>query len=291
MTSDTICPICGFQGVAADNEKCPQCDADLSCFRVLDSLPDTLPRQRTAPRGGFWVMGGTLLLLSALFGVLFGWVFRSEKIGTEGLQGQIYPVRIRIDMEKELERRASKRPPEFEPGVVLSLETIVDGLEMAEGFRGAEKGPDLPAEEEKKQDRVGSREGQDQERENEQGDRFWIYRTAGDDTLWKIAQKCYGSGWYYPVLLKHNRATGVYDLREDLRIRILKDVFQAGQLYKRIIVKEGHRVCYLHVVEAGDTLQSLARKFYGTEDGVDRILARNPDLTMAPGEEIKIELE
>lgn len=39
-----ICPVCGRQKITPDHERCPQCDADLTCFRVLDSLPDQLPK-------------------------------------------------------------------------------------------------------------------------------------------------------------------------------------------------------------------------------------------------------
>lgn len=37
------CPICGLEHILSDMEKCPQCDSDMTCFNVLDSLPDELP--------------------------------------------------------------------------------------------------------------------------------------------------------------------------------------------------------------------------------------------------------
>ena len=84
---------------------------------------------------------------------------------------------------------------------------------------------------------------------------------------------------------------GIYDFRKDLPIRIRKDARQAGRVYKEITVKEGTRVYYLYVVGEGDTLKSIARKFYGSEATVARALKLSSHVRVRPGEIIKIELE
>ncbi len=43
MAEEGACPICGFERLEAGQENCPQCEADLTCFEVLDSIPDELP--------------------------------------------------------------------------------------------------------------------------------------------------------------------------------------------------------------------------------------------------------
>jgi len=40
MAEEDACPICGFERILTDQENCPQCDADLTCFKVLDSIPE-----------------------------------------------------------------------------------------------------------------------------------------------------------------------------------------------------------------------------------------------------------
>ena len=40
MAFEKICPICGFELASPEEENCPQCDADLTCFNVLNSIPD-----------------------------------------------------------------------------------------------------------------------------------------------------------------------------------------------------------------------------------------------------------
>lgn len=44
MTTDRIqCPVCQYAHIPRDMETCPQCDADLVCFRLLDRLSDNPP--------------------------------------------------------------------------------------------------------------------------------------------------------------------------------------------------------------------------------------------------------
>ncbi len=62
MTTELTCPVCRLEHIAADRDKCPQCDADLTCFKVLSSLPDELPEK--APQRA---MGVPVLVFIVLF--------------------------------------------------------------------------------------------------------------------------------------------------------------------------------------------------------------------------------
>ena len=43
------------------------------------------------------------------------------------------------------------------------------------------------------------------------------------DTLWGIAKRFYGSGFYYPVLQEHNPDLAIYTIGKKDRIAVLKD--------------------------------------------------------------------
>ena len=47
MSHPDTCPVCGFSGILQENDHCTQCDADLTCFKVLDSLTASLPANET----------------------------------------------------------------------------------------------------------------------------------------------------------------------------------------------------------------------------------------------------
>ncbi|MDM8542192.1 LysM peptidoglycan-binding domain-containing protein [Desulfococcaceae bacterium HSG9] len=40
MAEEGACPICGFELLQTDQDTCPQCDSELTCFKVLDSIQE-----------------------------------------------------------------------------------------------------------------------------------------------------------------------------------------------------------------------------------------------------------
>jgi len=63
MATELACPVCGLEHIAADRNRCPQCDADLTCFKVLSSLPDELPEK--APEHAMRIPPWAFIVLSA----------------------------------------------------------------------------------------------------------------------------------------------------------------------------------------------------------------------------------
>ena len=135
-----------------------------------------------------------------------------------------------------------------------------------------------------------SPEGEPAEGDPKQLD-FWLYRVKEGDTLWDIAKLYYGSGRYYPVLLEHNTQLEVYALRKGSRIKILNNSGRAEDEYAGIVVREGDKTYFDYTVKKGDTLESLAVKFYKTEKFVNLIFEINPNLQLKAGETIKILLK
>jgi hypothetical protein len=43
MTDGIQCPVCQYTRIPRDMDTCPQCDADLTCFRLLDRLSEMPP--------------------------------------------------------------------------------------------------------------------------------------------------------------------------------------------------------------------------------------------------------
>lgn len=68
----STCPICGLEGIPPEKTQCPQCDADLTCFRILDSLPDELPVEEKKLPASPYLFTVIVGLLIALGGALAG---------------------------------------------------------------------------------------------------------------------------------------------------------------------------------------------------------------------------
>lgn len=226
MDHAITCPVCGLEGVSPGRAACPQCDADLVCFRALDSFPDEPPvrsghretRRLITPTGLLAVACIVLLILLTVLPLY--WFGRFERLVSDQQAAFIAYMDARPD-----------------------------------------------------------------------GDGFRIYHVKEGDTLWGIAERIYGSGRYYPVLLEHNPRLGIYGVASGCRLRILADPVLAGAVYERIVHRNVRGATWTYTVLADDTLRSIGNKFYANDDPVERILESNPDIRLLPGQSISIRLE
>ncbi len=266
MASDNTCPICRFHLVSTEAVKCPQCDADLSCFTVLDSIPDETPvsedgGQRTEGRPLF--LSVVLFLLGALTSGLFLSVIHQPEPPPPVFL-QAFPVGIKISVKTPLYYSAMD-PSAF------------DGP----GF--------FPENASKKE--MASSNLKDASAGMPKAETFTDYETTGDETLWRISKKCYGSGFYFPVLMELNSGLGVYNLKKGARLKIFRNAGRAEKLYHRVIRVAGKSVWYGYRVVKGDSFEGIAKKFYGPEGTTERIMAANPHATLQPGARIEVQLQ
>ncbi len=119
---------------------------------------------------------------------------------------------------------------------------------------------------------------------------FQIYSSAKEDTLWRIAEKCYGSGYYFPVLIECNPFLNIYEMEEGTKVRICKDLSVAQRLYHKITRIDGEEVFYYYRVVEGDTFPSVAMKFYKEEGAAKRFKEDYPFDELVPGARIRIVL-
>ena len=135
------------------------------------------------------------------------------------------------------------------------------------------------------------KEGAAEKEESRKEPEFWIYNAKEDDTLWDIAEKYYGKGGYYPVLLEHNPHVGIYDIGRGVALNILKNRDDVSEIYKRIIIRKNGHFFWRYSVAMGDTLQSIIEKYYKK----GRVKSDIPDLDknseLKPGEKIWILIE
>ncbi len=302
MAHEISCPVCGFDHIQRDKKQCPQCDADLTCFKVLDSLPDSYPAAShniPEPRKILFFITWILVGLVGVFSVLhlFGlqhvvsgirqvetWF---EKQENHALDPTIKLHERLVDLHKRLLDQLPTRQNEVAvvsdhdetataPKPPNPISKIPDDLHASGEIKEIE-----PA-------------GPEENPRNEKGDdiaEFFIYHAQAKDTLWTIAEKQYGSGEYYPVLLEHNPHISIYGVGDGVRIKMLKDAKIAGKTFARIIQKKGNKIYWDYMVRDGDTLKSVAGKFSRSESFANRIIDLNPDIKLQPGNKITIGLE
>lgn len=297
------CPICGRQGVSETSARCPQCDAELTCFRVLDSLPDEPEppgasrgelRKPELPRTLWGLLWGMLIVILGLSTVLvlrfthFNAVFtkrhntlRSDlnriSLGLEGLVG---------DRER-VEKRSAKRIAQNRE-LIKGLEQVL--AQMSDQSLSPGENQDLAT---IRQPVAKDTESVSSARDRSENDtsRFWTYQATEEDTLWEIARRHLGRGKYYPLLLELNSGLGIYRIGKGVQIVIPKEVPDIEERYQRVIEVQDGKTYWMYTVVPGDTLKGIARKFYGSETKRSKVMELNPGLRLDPGTEMRIELQ
>ncbi len=284
MPTKTDCPICGLTKIPGDADRCPQCDSDLSCFRVLDTLlePEGETMAHTAPptKSGVtqiaaeWCLSFRVVFV--LLGVLVVALLGHQIYRINGLASQVSSQRsefndtagtigVRLD---EISRRQDKILAE----VTVKIESVYNEL-----HRKPKPADTITA---------------DQQKESARGpkDSFEFYQALETDTLWGIAKQFYGSGFYYPVLLTHNPNLAIYRIGKKDRIAILKDVGRVKQIYNEITDNESGRLYWYYTIRPGDTPASVRYKYCPRHNCLQTETGFDSNAVLNHGKTIKIQL-
>jgi len=302
------CPICGKDQIGQDQQRCPQCDADLTCFWVLDALPEQ-GEVVASPVGirkmKIWGLiggGGILLLVVSL-----GWMlYQNHKVARTLADNQNRLEQVNRTMLALVEKIEAEKE-------VIKKEAFlqkINSQQMASESKDLEpRAPDAkpePSQAKSSPSQVNpeprqpkpepsqvvrqpplSRQTRIVRPTQEQRPFFW-YETTDKDTLWSIADRFYHNGRYYPVLLIMNPQVSLYEIKAGQRLKILKNPKDAVYVFNRSIVRQGSVVFFWYQIQPGDRPQTLSRKFYRAEDQYSIIEKLNPNLRFEPGQRIKI---
>lgn len=263
------CPVCEKSGVAEGISHCPQCNADLECFQLLDDLDESRIKSQDnnynnysnvqTHRGTFAVFFIALFMLT-LF-ALQTYYFHSKM--AQQTQ-QIHQLSEQLQKHKEqyeqaagnrdilnkissLEQSLKKIPGTVNPPIskkndssqtkatladYKQLLTLITKLDNSLSLLLADttnRNTDLAV--------------QDAAKKPEQGNNnhihynsleFINYRSKEGDTLWSISKHFYGMGIYYPVILKINPGLTIYNHENYGIIKIIKDKSQLMTQYQQL---------------------------------------------------------
>ncbi|MCK5507905.1 MAG: LysM peptidoglycan-binding domain-containing protein [Desulfobacterales bacterium] len=306
MTPETVCPVCGLSSIPSNRVRCPQCDADLTCFMVLDSLHDEPVRKNTGSRKQVILLVAASFVLCLVYVLsayqlyslkqlenrvldrktsfidtgpdagLKRFVINQPKAHTNGVAGNKPIIKIKENIERQSVPVKLSEKADIGTGLDSVSVKLSKKADIGTGL------DEVPVKVLKKAD-IGT--GLDED------SKFLTYRATEKDTLWSISQKYYGLGDYYPVLLEHNCHLGIYDIGDGIQIKILKDTAMARDIYKKITEKKGDSIYWYYTVAEGDTLQLVAGKFYKTKNMIKLITDLNQELDLSPGQRIRILLK
>lgn len=307
---ETDCPVCRHKHIPHDRDRCPQCDSDLTCFRVLETLlgPETQTAEPAAPEINpqirqtankrtslFFAVSGFLLgVLILVLGLQIYWItgLQSGVLEQQSVFNDAFSrLELRFDRISEhqdkvftkvtaqIETLRDKLDREQKPSTVLTASLADDYDSVRVSVNGPEKAFHTDGQKRNPPTKAPGR-----------GSAFQFYQAAETDTLWGIAKRFYGSGFYYPVLLEHNPDLAIYTIGKEDRIAVLKDSGMAKRIFNEITEKQDGILYWYYTVRPEDTPTSVKHKYCPSQDcfqmptGVDR------DFILQPGEKIKIQL-
>lgn len=282
MKSSASCAVCGFENVGFSQQKCPQCDSDLTCFQVLDKLPDEPFENKTGRKRISWleIYIAITTTVCILFLAIIFYDFRR-------LESNVVNLQTTFD---SFQRNNPVRESNFltspnQSGLKKAIEKPITPSPSKEiFFRPAKKIIET---------KITSKIENQGQSPRDQVNRieFWKYRIKRRDSLWSIAKKFYGNGYYYPVLLEHNPKLGIFSIRENQRLRILYKTSRVKNIYDSLVNKEEDSIVWYYKILSNDDLPTIAKKFYNDEEMMQQIYEDNPTSSFKAGEKIKITLE
>lgn len=292
MAVTVTCPVCHFANIPEGSDTCPQCDADLVCFRLLETLSEEPAHEAVVqperpgqnithpPREKkhripviVWPAGLILVLLVLVIGYAAS-RFNIMAGTVEQMQSSVTRMTEMAVDDRAVIRETGQSVRELRQTSAGALETI-----------------------KKLQETVSTREPQTTGRPETaqvQPDVspppppvcFRQYQAKDTDTLWRISRALYGSGRFYPVLMEHNPDLEIYDISSRDTLRYLCDKKAVLQIY-RDITGTGHGKRYWkYKIRPGDTRRSVIRQY--CSHGTDCLVK---DIPFKPGMTIGIYLE
>jgi len=310
MMPETDCPVCRLEHISDDRDRCPQCDSDLTCFGVLETLLE--PEAQTAEPAMaeinpqmtqtankrtslFFVVSGLLLgALTVMLGLQIYWITGLQSSALEQqsvFNGAFSRMEFRLDRISEHQDKVFRQ-------ITANIENLRDNLDrqqkppaiLTAGLADDSDSVPISVDAPEKASHSDGRKLNPPAKATAGGNAFQFYQAAETDTLWGVAKRFYGSGFYYPVLLEHNPDLAIYTIGQKDRIAVLKDSDTAKRIFNEITENQGGILYWYYTVRPEDTPAFVKHKYCPSQDcfqmptGVDR------DFALQPGEKIKIQL-
>ena len=310
MTPETDCPVCRLEHIPDDRDRCPQCDSDLTCFRVLETLlePEAQPAKPATPEINPQIMQTAkkrISLFAVVSGILLGVL--TIMLGLQiyritDLQSAVFERQSAFDdafgrMKFRLDRLSAHQDKVFTK-VTAQIENLRDKLDQEQkssailtaGVTDDSDSVRISADAPEKVPHTGGHKLNPTSKAPAAGTAFKYYQAGETDTLWGIAKRFYGSGFYYPVLLEHNPDLAIYTIGQKDRIAVLKDSGTAKRISNEITERQDGILYWYYTVRPADTLASVKHKYCPTQDCFQMPTGTNRDSILQPGEKIIIQL-
>lgn len=301
------CPVCGKTDLADNLAQCPQCNADLKCFRLLEALYEA-PSSPGVDEEAVWSLSQrvddigpllhrvqnsmqqlqraaerrTTMLIMVI--VMLGLVMVAGAWRLYG-RGDTPPEPVEVMSSAALVAELAAERPQ-EKGLREALAKTIAGIEQVSQQVAAleQRVAELairPAVTDTKAPSVA---------EAEQKPSFLVHEPRKNESLWLIAQRYYQQGMLYPAILETNPGLGIYFDPDYGPLRLPPNRQAAEAIVARVVFTNGVQRFLRYQVQVADTWQIIAEQFYGRGSSTARLQTLNADAQPQPGTRVLVPL-
>jgi LysM domain len=281
----TRCPVCGKAGLPSDVVECPQCNADLEVFQLLEALQEVPPPlagvvQAAATTDEAQATEGTAMASKGVRPAMASPVRLAAPVALVSLllgmgAGYLVPRSTPplAPLEARLAHIAERLPRLARRDDLVALDGRLSRLEQ--GLRHwTERASIRPP----TATPLATTEGG-----------LCTQRLIPGDTLWGIAKRHYGTGHLYPVLLALNPGLGIH-FSPGAEIRLPADRVAAQRLLAGVVAERKGRRVLRYPVVADDTWERISRRLYGHTRAAAGLRHLNGGSAPEPGTSIWVPL-
>ncbi|MCI5144284.1 MAG: hypothetical protein D3923_01865 [Candidatus Electrothrix sp. AR3] len=114
----------------------------------------------------------------------------------------------------------------------------------------------------------------------------FLYQARDTETLWDIAQRFYGSGKYYPVIIEQNPQLRISNINSKSLMRLLYERELAAAIYARKKDWKNDRLLWKYEIRPGDTKNSIYARFFPPDYAGRIFYSKKPNIV--PGNTVRI---
>jgi hypothetical protein len=121
-------------------------------------------------------------------------------------------------------------------------------------------------------------------------EKTFLYLVKETDTLWDLAERFYGDGKYYPVIMEQNPGLIISDVQGEESLRFITDRAMLKKMYKQRFEWRDGMMLWKHKVRSGETRQSIEQRFTPPGLSSGKVLyTKNPFIQ--PGAIVRVVLQ
>jgi len=201
------CPVCQYKGIPENTKKCPNCHSDLTGFRQLYQLRNSIKQKRTI----IFSMGFLLVIIIAILGYML--------LFSGGLSSRYSRMAIQ---EKENEIVKLKKQNSQLQKQILDLQQKLDMQSISDTTNKFKKVIPSPSEKDRQQTET-TRRAQTERQEKKSQPEVIRYKVKAGETLYSIAKRYYGDGNKYRKIMKDNNIDDPSEVDVGMVLKIIKE--------------------------------------------------------------------